>query len=175
MLSEYERRRLSVVQNDLDMKAVVSSLGQNAIVDYYGYVLALGSAANPLVKGVTQSGFIAIQSDAYFVLQYVSVGVNLADGSGFCNHVTWATDVDLQITDTGSGHELFNSAVPAGLICGAPHNAGSGIPYLYSIPRIIPPNTNIKIDATQIGFTALTNPAPDRFWIILNGAKVSLF
>lgn len=177
MLNEAERRILNIVQNDLDLYAVVGSLGKQALVEYYGYVLPLATSASPLVAGVTQTGLLPIQADAFFVLQYLSLGVVLPAGSTFggAQVVTPASDVLVQITDTGSGHELFNQAIPGALIAGSPGLGGGGIPLVYSIPRVIPPNTNIKIEATQIGTTALTNPQPARFWAMLNGAKVSFF
>ena len=81
-------------------------------------------------------------------------------------------NINLQLTDTGSGHELFNQASPAGLVSGTPNLTAPGVPYLFSIPRVIPPNTNLKVEATQLGTVAVNNPPPLAFWLIINGVKV---
>lgn len=183
-MNEFERRFIEIAENHLLIKQAVAGAGSNVIIEYYGYPLQIGSAANPLVNGVTQEGFIAIQADAWFVLEYFSLAVCLPNGSTFGDHsqLTQGGNINLQITDTGAGEDLYNGPGPAALVAGSPAGSSSGtgtggpggIPFVFPTPRLIPPNTNIKIDVTQLGLTALTNPQPDGVFIMLNGARVAL-
>lgn len=178
-VNEFERRFLEVTQNHLDLKE--ANAGNSLPPEYFGYSLQIGSAANPLVVNVGQQGIIPIQADAWFVIEYISVGVILPAGSTFgdLTQITDAGNIQLQITDTGAGQELYNlpsgfPGFPALLLAGSPIQAAAGIPYVFPTPRLVPPNTNIKVEATQLGFTALTNPQPVGFYIMLNGARVPL-
>jgi hypothetical protein len=85
----------------------------------------------------------------------------------------------LQVTDTGAGEELYSqppgfAGFPAATMTGAPTRGMTGIPYLFPIPRLIPPNTNIQVTMTQFGVTALSNPLPVGAYFMLNGARVPL-
>lgn len=181
MLNEFERRFLEVTQNHLDLHEASLSSGSGLPPEYFGYSLTIGSAANPLLAGVTQQGIIPIQADAWFVIEYISIGVILPDGSTF-GDLTQMTDggnMLVQITDTGAGQELYNlpsgfPGFPAILLAGSPIAAAAGIPYVFPTPRLVPPNTNIKVEMTQLGLTALTNPAPVGGYIMLNGARIPL-
>lgn len=181
MLSEFERRFLEVTQNHLDLMEALRATGSNLPPEYFGYTAQIGSAASPLVAGVTQSAVITIQADAWFVLQYISAGVILPNGStyGDQSQMNDAGNILLQVTDTGAGQDLFSQpqglpGFPAAMVAGTPTRASAGIPYVFPTPRLIPPNTNIKIDCTQLGFTALTNPQPLGAYVMLNGARVPL-
>lgn len=181
MLNEFERRFLEVTQNHLDLMEAVHSVGGGQAPEYFGYTAVIGSAAAPLLSGVTQQAVIAIQADAWFVLEYISTGVILPNGSTFgdLSQVVDSGNILLQITDTGAGQELYSlpsglGGFPAAMVSGTPLAAAAGIPYVFPTPRLIPPNTNIKIEATQFGLTALTNPEPVGFYIMLNGARVPL-
>lgn len=178
MLSEQERRFLQLVQDNVDLDRLI---GPDVLLQPYTYPLLIGQGSdnftpNPLVNGVTQSGIITIQADAFFMLKYIETCVVLPTGStdGGTMFASPANNVSLQITDTGAGHDLFNQATPAGLVTGTPWRGCAGVPYMFSHPRLIPPNTNIKVEATQLGLTALTNPQPLQFWIMLAGVKVFL-
>lgn len=180
-LNEWERRFLEVTQNHLDLQEVIAQTGTGLPPEYFGYSLIVGSAANPLVAGVTQQGIIHIQADAWFVIQYLSVGVILPAGSTFgdLTQITDGGNMQLQITDTGAGEELYNlpagfPGFPAILLAGSPIAAAAGIPYVFPTPRLVPPNTNIKVEMTQLGFTALTNPQPVGAYLMLNGARVAI-
>lgn len=178
-LNEFERRFLEVTQNHLDLKE--ANAGSALPPEYFGYSIQIGSSAAPLVSGVSQQGIIPIQADAWFVIEYISVGVILPAGStyGDLTQITDAGNIQLQITDTGAGQELYNlpsgfPGFPAILLAGSPIAAAAGIPYVFPTPRLIPPNTNIKVEATQLGFTALTNPQPVGCYVMLNGARIPL-
>lgn len=180
-MNEFERRFLEVAQNHLDLQALMKAGGALLPPEYFAYTTIIGSAANPLVNGVTQQNIIAIQADAYFLVEYINTAVILPAGSTFgdLSQFTATGNILLQITDTGAGQELFN--VPSGFV-GSPaiNLAGSnfggmaGVPYVFPTPRLIPPNTNIKVEVTQLGLTALTNPQPVGFYLMLHGARIPL-
>ncbi len=175
-MNEYERRVLEITENHEALKAIVESLGSSAVVEYFGYVVEIGSIASPLVNGVTQQVTIATRADSWFVVEYLSSAVILPNGSTFgdLSVFTDPGNINLQITDTGAGKEIYNSAGPAGILTGAPNAAIAGVPLLLPTPRPIPPNTNIKVEATQLGLTALENPQPVGFFLMLNGARISI-
>ncbi len=181
MLNEWERRYLEVTQNHLDLMRAVEEIGSGLPPEYFGYAATIGSATNPLMEGVTQSTSIAIQADAWFVIQYLTVGVVLPNGSttGDLSQITDGANLLLQLTDAGAGQELYSqprglAGFPAVLVAGSPIAAAAGIPYVFPTPRLVPPNTNIKVDVTQFGFTAVSNPRPVGAYIVLNGARVPL-
>lgn len=180
-LNEFERRFLEVTQNDLDLRQLVRELGTGRPPEYFGYPLQIGSAADPLVAGATQQGIINIQADAWYLLQYINAAVILPNGStwGDLSQFTASGNIALQITDTGAGQDLYNvpsgfSGSPAINLAGSTFGAMAGVPYVFPTPRLIPPNTNIKVEVTQIGNTALTNPAPVGFYLMLNGARIPI-
>lgn len=181
MLNEFERRFLEVTQNHLDLLEAIAQTGSNLAPEYFGYSATIGTAAAPLLNGVAQQTIVAIQADAWFVLEYIQTGVVLPNGSTFgdLSQVVDSGNILLQITDTGAGQELYGlpsglGGFPAAMLSGTPLAAAAGVPYVFPTPRLIPPNTNIKIEVTQFGLTALTNPEPVSFHIMLNGARVPL-
>lgn len=180
-LNEFERRVLEVTQNDLDLRQLVRETGSGRPPEYFGYALQIGSAASPLVNGVTQQGVINVQADAWFLLQYINAAVILPNGStwGDLSQFTGSGNVLLQITDTGAGQDLYNvpggfSGSPAINLAGSTFGGMAGVPYVFPSPRLIPPNTNIKVEVTQLGLTLLTNPQPVGFYLMLHGARVPL-
>jgi hypothetical protein len=181
MINEFERRFLEQVQNHLDLMEAARRAGAILPPEYFGYSLTIGSAANPLVAGIPQQGIINIQADAWFVVNQLSVAVVVADGSTFgdAGQMIDAGNLLIQITDTGAGQELLGipsgfAGFPAAMVAGTPLAAAAGIPYVFPIPRLVPPNTNLNIVVTQLGFTALTNPQPIGAYVMLNGARVAL-
>lgn len=180
-MNEFERRVLEVVQNDLDLRQLVRESGSGRPPEYFGYPLQIGSAASPLVAGVAQQGLINIQADAYFLAEYINTAVILPAGStyGDISQFTTTGNILLQITDTGAGEDLYQ--VPSGLagspginLAGSTFGGMAGVPYVFPQPRLIAPNTNIKVEVTQLGFTALTNPQPLGFYLMLHGARLPL-
>lgn len=178
-MNEWERRVLAIVQNHADLITAARSLGPDALIEYFGYGATIGGTGavngGPLLNGVTQQATITIQADALFVLQFVSCGVVLpaTATNGGIHLATNALNINLQITDVGAGEILFSRAISAALVAGSPGAGSAGIPLILPIPRIVPSNTNIKIEATQNGLTALTNTEPVGCYVSLLGARVA--
>jgi hypothetical protein len=169
-MNEFERRMLEVARQHVDLAEALHSMGSNAIVEHFGYSARIGSEASPLLDGVQQSTLLALQSDAWFVLQYISSCVVLPDSTWYG---TDSGNIQLQITDTGEGNVLYSTPSSAGVLTATISRPQTGIPFLLPIPRLIPPNTNIKIDVTQMGVT-VDNTEPVGFFISLMGSRVAM-
>ena len=168
-MNEFERRFIELTQNHRDLIAAARADNSLAVVEYFGYSAQLATAADPLEDGVTKQTIIPVQSDAWFVLAYISAAVILPND---LYRGKDASNVFLQITDTGSGNPLYAAPIPGGLVTGTPLTYAAGIPFLIPMPRLIPPNTNIKIEATQDGDNA-SNLEPIGLYVSLMGARVA--
>ena len=169
-MNEYERRVLELAQNHQDFRDMLARLKKTAVVEHYGYTATLGSVAAPLVNATPQSVNIPLQADAYFLLQYISTAVIKPDTPWYCSD---SGNILLQITDTGSGEVLYNSANLAGILTGTPSRPQTGIPMLLPIPRLIRPNTTIKADVTQFGVNITNNQQPVGFFLSLLGSRIA--
>lgn len=169
-MNEYERRVLEVAQNHSDLRDMITSMKRSAIIEHFGYTASLGSVAAPLVNAVPQSVNIPLQADAYFLMQYISTAVIRPNTPWYC---TDSGSILLQITDTGSGEVLYNTASLAGILTGTTVRPQTGVPLLLPIPRLIRPNTTIKIDATQVGVNVTDNQQPVGFFISLLGSRIA--
>lgn len=171
-MNEFERRQLEVAQNHVDLRRVVADMKRAAIIEHFGYTASLGSIAAPLVNGVTQSASIPLQADAYFVLQYISTTVIKPNTPSLC---TDSGNILLQITDTGSGEVLFNAPNVAAILTGTATRPQTGIPLLLPIPRVIKPNTIVKLDVTQFGVNVTDNQQPVGFFVSLIGSRIASY
>lgn len=169
-MNEWERRVLEVTQQHNDISELVASLGGHLAVEHFGYTVQIGSRANTLNDGVTQSKLLAMQSDAWFVLQYLTCCVIRPSTPWYFSD---AGNIKLQISDTGAGYTLFSQPNSAGVVTGTISRPQTGTPLLLPVPRFIPPNTNIKIDATQMGVSD-DNEEPLGFWISLMGSRIAM-
>lgn len=169
-MNEYERRFLEITENHVNFVRALKEAGGGNLVEYKGYSTQFGALAN----GVPQQALIAIEADAHFVLQYISASVILPNGStyGQLAVASSAANILLHIQDTGNGENLMNQPVPAALAAGTPLPGMTGIPFLMPVPRVILPNTNVKIEVQNLGFLAVDNPLPVAVFVTLNGARV---
>lgn len=172
-MNEWERRVLEVSQNHDDLMEAAGAMSADALVEYFGYLGQIGTIAAPLVSGIPQQTVVAIQADSSFVLQYVSSCVlysNATVGNGVIFNPSG--NILLQITDTGAGEVLYSGPSLAGILGGTVAGGFCGIPMLLPIPRVIPPNSNVKIEVTQVGVSA-ANLAPVTVYVALLGARVA--
>lgn len=176
-LNEFQRRFLEVTQTHLYLQRANAS---GMVPEYFGYGLTIGTAANPLVNAVTQQGTIAIQADAWFLWEYLSIGVVLPTTAniGDPTMVTDAGNLLILITDTGAGEDIYNipsgfAGAPGLLLAGSPIVAAAGIPYVFPTPRLMPPNTNINVSVTKLGTNGgADNPDMLGAYITINGARI---
>lgn len=170
-MNEFDRRLIEVAANHVDLTEMARALGAGGQFEHFSYTLRIGTAAAPLLNGVQRSGRLAMQSDAWFVMQYVSSCVIRP------NSPQWFTDsgsIQLRVTDTGEGDTLYSSPTSAGVLTATISRPQSGIPLLLPIPRIIPPNTNLKVDVTQLGVNISDNQEPIGFWLFFGGSRIAV-
>jgi hypothetical protein len=161
-MNEFERRVIDLALNHQNlMKAAGVGFGGGARVEPYVYAGAVGSVAAPLVAGVTSQIVIPVQADSYFLLSYISAA-QVLNASTFM--VPSAGEI--QITDTGNGVTIYNRPQPASVVAGTCDFNSPGLPFLLTVPRVILPNVNIKVDYTHRGLNS------DGFQIAFFGAKV---
>lgn len=151
-MNDFERRMLDISQNSAYIAAVARQ-GQKIIaIDSFAYNLTIG----PVPSTTQAQGIIQIQSDSDFVLIYMQ-GVGVVN-----NAIAINPNATVQIQDTGSGKTFFNQPTQLSLSFG-----NTGFPFILPSPRVIAPNTNIKVDITNI-FSAADSTYYFSFW----GARV---
>lgn len=136
-MNDFERRVLDVVQSASYIDAVRRKDAKILAIDYFAYnVNVLDVAA----AGGTGNGIIQVQSDSDFALVYMSAAITDQVPAFIANPLA-----TVQVTDTGSGKTFFSNPTLFGLAFG-----NAGYPFLLPAPRVVAPNTNIKIDVTNI-------------------------
>lgn len=171
-MNEFERRLLEVTQNHNDVVSLARSAGPAPLVEHFGYTFKMGA----LGGSIPDAGLTALKpilSDAWFVLQYVSSCV-VHDPGGAFPDFQWCVDsgqVQLQLTDTGSGEILFSQPLSAGVLTGTISRAQTGTPMLLPIPRLIAPATIIKADITPLGGAAAAGV--EWFYLALGGSRIA--
>lgn len=117
----------------------VPSMPEQYIEDLW--VEAVNIAA--LASGAVANTNIQVQADSAFKLIKLGLQVDLAAAA-----VTESTNplalVAMQITDTGSGRNLFSGAVALGAIFG-----NGRLPFILPVPRLFMPRSNIALQFTN--------------------------
>lgn len=177
-MNEWERRNLEVLQNHKDLMDIAGTLGAHPIIEYFGYTAKIGLASGGiLAQNAPQQTTIIVQADAYFVLEYITTACVKTDRRSVMQDTG---GINLQITDTGAGGVIYNTAFNAGIMTGTPgandydtpSQFSVGIPFIFPIPRIILPHTNIKIEMSRVT-TEAGGAETQQFVIALMGARVT--
>lgn len=125
--------------------------------DFFAYNLTVSSIAAAAVASST----ILIEADSMFVAQKLTVFATIAGAA-----VTESTEVlplvTLQITDQGSGRNLFNQPTAIPTICGSGQR-----PFILPIPRAFKSNSALLL--TFSNYSAATTYRLD---VTLSGLKV---
>lgn len=125
--------------------------------DFFAYGVTVSTIAAAAVSSQT----VLIEADSMFVAQKLTVFATLAGAA-----VTESTEVlplvTLQITDQGSGRNLFNQPVALPTICGSGQR-----PYILPIPRAFKSNS-----AILFSFTNYSTATTYRLDVTLSGLKV---
>lgn len=165
-MNEFERRMIEVASRQQDLNNVLAAMGQNVLKESFGYTYK--TPVSPLVVGATQTGIVQMMSDSWFVLHAISSCV-VTQGS-----YQWFTDsgsIEIEVTDSGSGYELYSNPSSAGVLTATVNRPSTGIPFLFPVPHLIPPNSNVKIDVTQFADTAT---AYEAVYVFFTGTRVAL-
>lgn len=117
---------------------------KNTIHDFYTYGLDFAS----LLQGTSATGQISIQADSDFVVQKLTYQADIAaatqtDSSRVVPNVT------VQIKDTGSGRELFSTAVPLSSVFGS-----GQLPFILPQPKIFLARSTISITVANFDAAA---------------------
>lgn len=165
-MNEYEKRLVDIAQRQQDLDAVLLAMGRNVLKEHFGYTVVL--RGSPIAPNVNFTKMTSIQSDAWFVLHYISAGIiNVATEQWFSD----AGSMQIQITNTGSGQVLYSSPSSAGVLTSVANRAISGVPFLLPVPVLLPPNTNVKIDLSQFADTGASYEAA---FVSLMGTRVAM-
>jgi hypothetical protein len=168
-MNEFNRRMLALAQQHADLRSLVAAMGSTATIEHFGYSLRLGSEASPLTDGTLFSDVIPMQADSWFALQYVSSCVIRPETPYWCSD---SGNVQLEMTDTGAGFTFYSTPSSAGVLTATISRPQPGIPFLLPILRLIPPSTNVKVDARQMGVNVTDNQEPIAFFVSLQGSRI---
>lgn len=145
-MNEFEKRMIDIAQRQQDLDAVLMAMGRNVLKEHFGYTTSIKYTDTSAAPSVQRTNIISIQSDAWFVMHSISTAVQTFQTP------QWFTDggpYQIQVTDTASGYTLYSEPSTAGVLTSVNNRAMTGVPFLFPIPHIIPPNANIKIDLVQ--------------------------
>lgn len=112
--------------------------------DFYAYQSSIAG----LAPGGTVTDFIAIEADADFIWMQGTYLANIA-AAAFTAQTRPIPLIRLQLTDTGSGRQLSNGAVPV------PNFFGTGeLPNILTTPRFFARNSSIQLVYTNFDAAA---------------------
>lgn len=140
-MSEHLQRQITALQNQLRVKnQTLSALGQDTnvagvIKDFYIYEEDFSA----LASGATATGSINIQADSDFVLQKLTYFADIAAAAQTANGRVIPL-VTVQITDTGSGRNLMETAAPITNVFGI-----GQIPFILPQPKLFLARSTITI------------------------------
>ena len=109
------------------------------------------SSISALAPAASLPDSVNIQADSAFILDKIAVFADIA-GAAQTAATKVVPLVTIQITDTGSGRQLQQGAMPL------PNIAGNGeLPFVLTEPRVFVPNSVIQITYTNFDAAATYN------------------
>ena len=119
------------------------SLGNRAYIgrDYYVYSAPIAN----LPAGGSASFSISFQADADFVWQKASFQAYATTPVALTANTRIIPAVTVQMTDTGSGRDLFDQPIPIPMIFGT-----GELPFIIPTPRLFAARSTLKIDFTNL-------------------------
>lgn len=131
--------------------------GEDLWADYYMYPINFGS----IVAGATTNATVQVMADSQFEWMRATVQGNIHGGSEPFSDST-LVPITIFITDTGSGRQIMQQALPVNLI------AGSGrLPFMNPEDRIFQPSATIQVTAVSYGASQY-----DNIWFCFQGRKI---
>lgn len=104
-----------------------------------------------LDAGATATASFVIQADAAFMLQKMSIMADIAGAAQTRNSLVVPL-CSIQITDTGSGRNLFNQPVPVPSVFGI-----AGEPFILSLPKEFAPNATVALTISNYSASSKYN------------------
>lgn len=116
--------------------------GENVIGrDFFIY----GLVFTALAQNTNQTKNIPIQADADFVLQKLCFFADDGAGSKFTPNTRQIPNVTVIISDSGSGRQLMDSAVPLYTLFGTAEN-----PFILPVPKVFSARSNVAITVANV-------------------------
>ena len=107
--------------------------------DFYSYAINFAS----LAAGAANSAAIQIQADSQFEVQKFSFFADIA-GAAQTESTRVLPLMTIQVTDTGTGRQMFNTPVPI------PALMGDGrIPFILPTTKVFSPSSAVQIDVAN--------------------------
>lgn len=124
--------------------------------EFYSYALSFSALAN----ATDATGVINIEADSWFIAQKLTFAADIAAAAQTdANRVIPL--VTVLITDTGSGRQLSNQAIPI------PATMGTGeLPFILPTPKIFKPRSALSIKVANYSAATTYN-----LYLVLHGAK----
>ncbi len=125
-------------------KIITEANGQRfkIVTDFFIYTASFGAIA----ANASQQVNINIQADSSFTVQKLTYFALVTAGTEMTADSRVLPNLTIAITDTGSGRDLQNSAVPITSICGI-----GELPHILSTPKVFNPNSNIQTALSEFG------------------------
>lgn len=121
--------------------------GPDYFEDFTVYELDFGA----LAAGAVSTQAIAIQADSAFKWTKATYLATASPAVGLTDSTRIIPNCSIQIVDTGSGRQLFNSAVPI------PSIFGTGqLPFILPVERIFMPRSTMSVTVTNFDNAATT-------------------
>ncbi len=105
--------------------------------DFYNYAPPLPFSNIAVGGNATQT--IAFQADADFLITKLSYYINIANATN-TNNTLPVPNLSVLITDTGSGRQFMNVAVPVANLFGTAQN-----PFILPVPKLILARSTLQI------------------------------
>lgn len=116
--------------------------------DFYVYGSQAGTTAIPLAPGASANSIINIEADSDFILQKFTYEAD-ESGVAFTDSTRPLPNVNVLLTDSGSGRQLMQNPTPI------PSIFGTGeLPFILSNPRFFSRNTTIQVAYTNFDVAA---------------------
>lgn len=103
--------------------------------DFFAYQENFSSIA----AGASQTGNVNVQADSDFLLQKLTFFADIGGGVQTANSKVLPL-VNIQITDTGSGRQVFEQAIPIASIFGS-----GDLPFILPTPKLFAARSTITI------------------------------
>ncbi len=97
------------------------------------------SGTNTVLSGTSVTGNVNIQADSNFVLQKMTYFADIANATQ-TNNTRVIPNATIVITDTGSGRQLMESAVPIAALFGT-----GQLPFILPTPRLFQARSTINL------------------------------
>ncbi|HJW55873.1 MAG TPA: hypothetical protein VJ577_11415 [Burkholderiaceae bacterium] len=130
-------------QDNANLLQMIEGLMRSKNVIKKPFTYSTNFAAANLTAGATVTNQLAIQSDAPFLVQAQAYTADVAAAGQTASSSTYPL-VNVLMTNTGSGMQLMNQAVPVTQIFG-----NGQFPFVLPEPLLLDARTNLQIAATN--------------------------